>query len=58
MKKRLSELGLSQGDVAKAIGLERANLTRMLAGRSGALPKNWQILLDYLGLEVIVRKKK
>lgn len=57
VKERLGKRGLSQADLAKAVGMERPNITRMLAGRSGQIPENWQKILDYLDLELVVKPK-
>ena len=58
VKNKLESRGLSQADLAKAVGMERPNVTRMLAGRSGQIPDNWQKILDFLDLELIAREKE
>lgn len=57
VKARMEKLGKSQGDVAKALDMERVNVTRMLSGRSGKIPEKWLEMLDYLGLELTVKSK-
>lgn len=57
VKQRMDEKGLSQGDVARALQMQRPNLTKMLSGRSGEIPRNWQELLDFLDLELTVKPK-
>jgi ribosome-binding protein aMBF1 (putative translation factor) len=46
------EKNLTHEDLAAMIAIDRPNLTRMLSGTSGKLPKKWQALLDALGLEL------
>lgn len=58
VKNKLESRGLSQADLAKAVGMERPNVTRMLAGRSGQIPDNWQKILDFLDLELVAREKE
>ncbi|MFC3718260.1 hypothetical protein ACFOME_03710 [Deinococcus metalli] len=48
---------MSQGDLAKLLSVERPNLTRLLNGRSGQVPKMWQEVFNALGLEIIVVPK-
>lgn len=54
----MQEQNLSQGQLAKKIGLERPAVTRLLSGRVGRLPDNWQRVLDALGLELTVQPKE
>ena len=58
IKRRIEEKGLTQAEIARAIGMERPNVTRMLTGRSGQAPDNWVKLLDLLGLELTVKVKE
>jgi predicted transcriptional regulator len=57
VKETMAEKGLSQQAVADALGLKRPNITRMLSGRSGQVPVNWQGLFDLLGVEPTIRPK-
>jgi plasmid maintenance system antidote protein VapI len=57
VKQTMGANGLSQGDVSRALGIKRPNLTKMLSGRSGVVPENWQRIFDYLGLELVVKEK-
>lgn len=57
VKQNMQDAGVSQGELAKRIGIERPNLTRLLSGRSGRVPDNWQKILNELGLELTVQKK-
>lgn len=53
----MQAMGLSQTKLAAKLGLKRTVLTRMLSGNSGSVPKNWQRILDELGLELTVKPK-
>lgn len=53
----MAQLGMSQGDLAEKLHMERVNLNRILTGRSGKIPESWQRILDSLGLELIVVPK-
>ena len=53
MKKR----EMTHSDLAELISVERPNLTRLLTGKSGKVPKMWQDVFDALELEVIVVPK-
>ena len=55
VRQQIKARGLSQGDVAKALNMERPNITRMLAGRSGQVPENWERLLSFLDLRMTVQ---
>lgn len=57
VKERMAQLGMSQGDLAEKLHMERVNLNRILTGRSGKIPESWQRILDSLGLELIVVPK-
>lgn len=57
VRERIRILGTSQNKVAQELGMKPVNLSRMLSGRSGSLPRNWARLLDHLGLEITVRPK-
>ncbi|RIH90656.1 hypothetical protein Mterra_00258 [Calidithermus terrae] len=57
VKERMAQLGMSQGDLAEKLHMERVNLNRVLTGRSGKIPESWQRILDSLGLELMVVPK-
>jgi len=48
---------LTQAEVAEEIGLKQSDVARLLTGRVGRIPENWQKLLDELGLELIAVPK-
>lgn len=49
---------LTQAEVAEQIGLKQPDIARLLSGRAGKVPENWQRLLDSLGLELIAVPKQ
>ncbi|WMT57667.1 helix-turn-helix domain-containing protein [Truepera radiovictrix] len=57
VKRRIDELGKSQAEVARSLGLQRQYLGRMLNEHVGEVPESWQQLLDALNLELYVREK-
>lgn len=57
VKEAMKEKGLSQEALAQSIDINRVYITRMLSGRASDAPKNWQKVLDALGLELTIRPK-
>lgn len=57
VKNRLKEKGISQGQLAILLEVERPSITRLLSGTSGKVPQLWQEVLDALDLELIVVSK-
>ncbi|MFC3919244.1 helix-turn-helix transcriptional regulator [Deinococcus metalli] len=57
VRQAMEKRDMSQGDLAKLLSVERPNLTRLLNGRSGQVPKMWQEVFNALGLEIIVVPK-
>lgn len=49
---------LTQVEVAEQIGLKQSDVARLLTGRVGRVPENWQKLLDALDLELIAVPKR
>lgn len=49
----LKNQGLTQAEVAEKIGLKQPDIARLLNGKVGQVPENWQKLLDTLGLQII-----
>lgn len=59
LREKMRAKGMTQEQVAEALGIAPPNLSRMLKeGGSGATPRNWQALYDLLGVELTVREKK
>ena len=57
IKEKIAAEHKTQTQVAADIGVERQYLFRMLNEGVGDVPKRWQALLDYFGLEATVRPK-
>ena len=53
----MKTLGLTQGTLAEKLGTLQPSIARLLSGRSGAVPKLWQEVLDELGLELVAVPK-
>lgn len=49
--------GLTQEGLAEQLGTVQPSIARLLSGRSGAVPKLWQEVLDTLGLELVAVPK-
>lgn len=58
VKREMERRELSQGELARQLEMERPNLTRLLSGRSGKIPKVWQDVLDALDLELVALPKR
>lgn len=52
MKRR----SLTRYQLAKELGIEAPNISRLLNGRSGKVPESWQAIFDKLGFTLTVRK--
>jgi transcriptional regulator with XRE-family HTH domain len=57
VKETMKAKGISQGQLARDLGLERPAVTRLLSGTSGKVPDTWQKVLDALGLELVIQEK-
>ena len=57
VKETMKTKGISQGQLARDLSLERPAVTRLLSGTSGKVPDTWQKVLDALGLEIVVQEK-
>ncbi len=58
VKAKMEADGISQGELSRRLGMERANLVRLTNGRGGGIPRRWQEVLDELGLELIAVPKE
>lgn len=56
-KKRMEDLGETQAEIARKLGIKRQYLWRMLNERVGEVPDKWVKLLDVLGLEIVIQPK-
>jgi len=57
VRQTLKARNLTQAEAAQQIGLKQPDIARLLSGRAGKIPENWQKLLDELGLELIAVPK-
>ena len=53
VRTRMKERRMTHENLAEQISIQRPNVTRLLTGQSGAVPENWQKMLDALGLKLI-----
>lgn len=58
VRERMNAEGLTQTELARRLGMEPNNLSRMLSGGSGKIPEAWQQLLDALNLEVVAQRRE
>lgn len=56
-RKLIEERDLTHREVGESIGADRVTVTRLLSGKNGRIPENWQEILDLLDLELIAVKK-
>lgn len=56
-RSRMKAQGLTQEGLADQLGTVQPSIARLLTGKSGALPKLWQEVLDELGLELVAVPK-
>jgi transcriptional regulator with XRE-family HTH domain len=49
--------GLTQEGLAEKLGTLQPSIARLLSGKSGAIPKLWQEVLDQLDLELVAVPK-
>ncbi|WP_342766826.1 helix-turn-helix transcriptional regulator [Deinococcus irradiatisoli] len=54
----MKEQSVTHEKLADLTGIQRPNVTRLLTGQSGAIPENWQKVLDVLGLELVAQPKR
>ncbi|WP_326493061.1 helix-turn-helix domain-containing protein [Deinococcus sp. SL84] len=54
VRQELEKREMTQAELAQVLGIERANLNRVLTGRSGKVPTVWQGIFDELGFKVII----
>jgi transcriptional regulator with XRE-family HTH domain len=57
VKAVMQERELTQTRLAEELGMQQPNLTRLLSGRIGSVPENWQRVLDALDLELTATPK-
>lgn len=54
----LKERDLTQAEFAEQVGLKQSDVARLLTGRVGKIPDNWQKVLDGLGLQLVAVPKE
>lgn len=52
-REALKRKKLTQAEIAEQIGLQQSDVARLLTGRVGRIPENWQKLLDALDLVLV-----
>jgi transcriptional regulator with XRE-family HTH domain len=57
VKVELAKRKLTQGELAKGVGITVQQLSRMMQGKSAKVPDSWQSVFDFLGLELVVKAK-
>ena len=57
VRQRMKAQGLTQEGLAEQLGTLQPSIARLLSGRSGAVPKLWQEVLDAVGLELVAVPK-
>ena len=57
IRKAIDKSGRSRYAIAKAVGIDQGHLSKVMKGQAGLSLENLEKLLEYLDLEVSVRKK-
>ncbi len=57
IRDEMQKQGLTQVQLARDLNLVQPNLARMLTGRSGEIPANWQKLFEALNMELTLQPK-
>lgn len=58
VRERMKQQSVTHEKLAELTSIQRPNVTRLLTGQSGAIPENWQKVLDALGLELVAQPKR
>ncbi|TSA87895.1 helix-turn-helix transcriptional regulator [Deinococcus detaillensis] len=58
VRERMKQQAITHEKLAELTSIQRPNVTRLLTGQSGAIPENWQKVLDTLGLELVAQPKR
>lgn len=58
VKQLMREDGITQDVLAERMRVERIYVNRMLTNNTSKMPRRWQQLLDELGYEVVIQRKK
>ena len=56
----MRQQGMTRADLARKVKKQPQAISRALNGGkdSGSIPETWQVILDALGLEVVIRPKQ
>lgn len=57
VNQRMAAKGMNRAQLAREVGMELPNISRILNGRSGVMPESWGRILDALGLELVAVPK-
>lgn len=57
VNQRMAAKGINRAQLAREVGMELPNVSRILNGRSGVMPESWGRILDVLGLELVAVPK-
>lgn len=52
-REALKRKQMTQAEIADQIGLKQSDVARLLTGKVGRIPDNWQKLLDALELDLV-----
>lgn len=58
IRQLIEDSGQTRYAIAKATGVSESQLSRLMAGTAGLSIESAQLLLDYLGYEIHVKKKR
>ena len=58
IRNAVNESNLSQYKIAKDTGLDKAQLSRLMSGERGLSIDSAEKLVDYLGLEISIRRRR
>ncbi len=58
IRNAIESSGTSRYAISKATGIPQAQLSRLMAGTSGLSIDSLERLADFLGLEIIIRRKR
>ena len=58
IRKAIEQSGTSRYAISKATGIDQGQLSKLMSGQCSISIEKLQKLLDFLGLEIIVRPKR
>ena len=58
IQKAIEDSDVSRYAISKATGIDQGHLSKLMAGKASISIEKLQTLLDFLGLEIIVRPKR